>query len=140
MKESTQDVIRHMSVEEIPECVNVIRVAFKTVADEFGFTQENAPGFTAFATDDQRIRYHFCVENRPMYVFLHQGRIVGYYSLALLDDGQVELNNLSVLPEFRHRGIGQRLLEDCFEKVSRLGRKKLIIGIVEENTVLKKNI
>ena len=65
-------------------------------------------------------------------------RIVGYYSLALLDDGQVELNNLSVLPEFRHRGIGQRLLEDCFEKVSRLGRKKLIIGIVEENTVLKK--
>lgn len=137
-KEDLPDVIRYMSVEEIPECVNVIRTAFKTVADEFGFTPENAPRFTAFATDDRRIRYHFCLEKRPMYVYLHQGRIVGYYSLARLNDEEVELNNLSVLPEFRHKGIGYRLLEDCYERVSKLGVKKLKIGIVEENKVLRK--
>ena len=38
-------IIRQMKVEEIPECVKVIREAFKTVADEFGFTEENAPSF-----------------------------------------------------------------------------------------------
>ena len=137
-KKCLPDVIRHMSIEEIPECVNVIRNAFKTVADEFGFTEENAPRFTAFATDENRIRYHFCVEKRPMYVYLHKGRIVGYYSLALLDEEETELNNLSVLSEFRHKGIGHRLLEDCFERVSLLGGRKLKIGIVEENTVLKR--
>ncbi len=136
--ESLPDVIRHMSMEEIPECVDVIRKSFQTVADEFGITKENAPRFTAFATDEDRIRYQFCVEKRPMYVFLHHGQIAGYYSLALFKDGEIELNNLSVLPEFRHRGIGHRLLEDCFEKASRLGAGRVNIGIVEENIVLRK--
>ena len=56
-KEALPDVIRRMSLEEIPECVNVIRGAFKTVADELGFTEENAPRFTAFATDTNRLGY-----------------------------------------------------------------------------------
>ena len=57
-----------MKEEEIIECVGVIRSAFKTVADEFGFTEENAPRFTAFATDENRIRYQFLNEKRPMFV------------------------------------------------------------------------
>lgn len=136
--EEQPDIIRNMSMEEIPDCVKVIRAAFKTVADKFGFTEANAPRFTAFATDENRIRYQFCVERRPMYVYLHQGNIVGFYSLAILENGEVELNNLAVLPEARHKGIGGRMLEDCFAKVSELGASKLKIGIVEENTVLRK--
>ena len=53
----SSDIIRLMSIEEIPECVNVIRSSFKTVADEFGFTAINAPRFTAFATDEGRLWY-----------------------------------------------------------------------------------
>lgn len=132
------DLIRHMSIEEIPECVNVIRTAFLTVADEYGITEENAPRFTAFATDERRLWYHFCVEKRPMYVYIYGGKIVGYYSLAMLSENEVELNNLAVLPEYRHLGIGHDLLEDCFRRVSELGAGKLKIGIVEENTILRK--
>lgn len=111
----------------------MIRSSFKTVADEFGFTEENAPRFTAFATDEERLKYQFTVEKRPMYVYLDQGKIVGYYSLALLENGNVELNNLAVLPEYRHQRIGEKLLTDAFERVKLLGRNKLEIGIVEEN-------
>lgn len=132
------NVIRHMSIEEIPECVKVICTAFKTVADQYGFTEENASRFTAFATDERRLWYHFCVEKRPMYVFLCGNKIVGYYSLELINEDEVELNNLSVLPEYRHNRIGQRLLEDCLMRVYGLGARKLKIGIVEENTVLRK--
>lgn len=138
------DMIRHMSIEEIPECVNVVRRAFVTVADQFGFTEENAPRFTAFATDDRRLRYHFSVEKRPMYVYLKDNRIVGYYSLAVMSDPEMqnhyemELNNLAVLPEYRHQGIGEMLLKDCFRRAAELGGRKLKIGIVEENTVLRK--
>ena len=130
--------VREMAQEEIPECVEVIRESFQTVADEFGFTPENAPRFTAFATDERRLWYQLLMEKRPMYVYSHHGKIVGYYSLALSEDGCAELNNLAVLPEFRHRGIGAKLLEDCFTQVRILGRRKLKIGIVEENEVLRK--
>jgi len=129
--------IRIMKIEEIPECVRVIRSAFATVADEFGFTAENAPRFTAFATNEQRLRWHFEQEHRPMFVYCIEGRIVGYYSLALLKDGAIELNNLAVLPEYRHRGIGGQLLHHALASARELDRSLMKIGIVEENKILR---
>ena len=129
--------VREMAQEEIPECTDVICRSFLTVADKFGFTPENAPRFTAFATDELRLWYHFAMEKRPMYVYALHGKIVGYYSLCPGEDGCAELNNLAVLPEFRHRGIGERLLKDCFDRALLLRQHKVRIGIVEENTVLR---
>ncbi len=40
-------MIREVTREDIPVCVNLIKKSFKTVADEYGFTEENAPRFTA---------------------------------------------------------------------------------------------
>ena len=34
-------MIREVFHEDIPVCVNIIKQSFKTVADEFGFTEEN---------------------------------------------------------------------------------------------------
>ena len=48
-------MIREVRQEEIPECVQVIRRSHQTVADEFGFTPENAPRYVAFATDENRL-------------------------------------------------------------------------------------
>ena len=131
------DEIRKMLPNEIPECVNVIRSAFLTVADELGFTKDNAPRFTAFAIDEDRLKNQSTEEKRPMYVYHDHGKVVGYYSLAFLDNGSVEINNLSVLPEYRHIGIGESLLEDAEKKTKELGKNKIEIGIVEENQVLK---
>ena len=131
-------MIRQMEKQEIPRCVRVIREAFATVAEEFGFTRENAPRFTAFATDEERLRWHLEQEHRPMYVFCEEGQIVGYYSLALLKDGAIELNNLAVIPAYRHRGIGKRLLTHAFEEAGRRGCAVMRIGIVEENKVLRR--
>ena len=136
--EENSDVIRYMSIEEIPECVYVTRESFKTVADDFGFTEQNAPRFTAFATDDERLCLQFENEHRPMFVYLVDKHIVGYYSLALQSDGVCELNNLCVLPEYRHNDIGKRLLENCFAQAKKLDCTKVKIGIVEENVVLRK--
>ena len=65
------------------------------------------------------------------------GKIVGYYSLALQDNKECELNNLCVLPQFRHQGIGEKLLLHSFHTAKGLGCLKMNIGIVEENQVLK---
>ena len=44
------NMIKQINKTDIPECVKVIKESFLTVANEFGFTIENAPRFTAFAT------------------------------------------------------------------------------------------
>ena len=106
-----RDMIRKAERTDLPECVRVIRNSFQTVADQFGFTEENAPRFTAFATTEERLAWHLDGEHRLMYLDEENGKACGYYSLKLNGDDTCELSNLSVLPEYRHRGIGGRLLE-----------------------------
>lgn len=130
-------MIRGICQEDIPECVRVIRESFGTVAAEFGFTEENAPRFTAFATDERRISWHMNGEHRPMYGAFENGKMIGYYSLGIRDGDVCELNNLCVLPEYRHRKTGQSLLEDSFRRASEMGCTRMNIGIVEENRRLR---
>ena len=131
-------MIQPVENHNIQECVGVIKESFLTVADEFGFTMENAPRFTAFATTEQRLSWQLNSENRPMYAFVADGGIVGYYSLALQGNKECELNNLCVLPRFRHQGIGEKLLLHSFQTAKDLGCLKMNIGIVEENKILKR--
>lgn len=131
-------MIKEIDRKDIPECVSVIKEAFMTVANEFGFTAENAPRFTAFAMSDERLRWQYENEHRPMYAYYDENIIIGYYSLALLENGECELNNLAVLPSYRHQGIGEKMLYHAFDEAVRLERTTMKIGIVEENTVLRK--
>ena len=131
-------MIREVKREEIPKCVSLIKKAFLTVADEFGFTEENAPRFTAFATNEERLLWQMDGELRLMYVYEDAGVLYGYYSLLIQDNKECELNNLAVLPEYRHKGIGKQLLEHAYSTARENGCKLMNIGIVEENVKLKK--
>ena len=107
-------MIREVKREDIPTCVGLIRSSFMTVADEYGITKENAPRFTAFAISDDRLYWHMDQEHRPMFVSEEDGVLCGYYSLLIQEDRECELNHLSVLPQYRHRGIGKQLLEHSY--------------------------
>ena len=131
-------MIRKTEQADLPECVKVIRNSFGTVADEFGFTEENAPRFTAFATTEDRLAWQMCCEHRLMYLDEEDSRICGYYSLRLNGDGTCELGSLSVLPEYRHRGIGGALLRHSMRTAETQNCSEMNLSIVEENTVLRK--
>ncbi|MCI8306469.1 MAG: GNAT family N-acetyltransferase [Lachnospiraceae bacterium] len=131
-------MIKKISKNDINECVKLIRESFSTVAEEFGLTVDNSPRFTAFATTEERLIWHLNVEQRPMYAFFCDGKIVGYYSLLLQDNSEIELNNLCVHPDYRHKGIGEKLVKHAFDVARELGRNKMNIGIVEENILLRK--
>ena len=131
-------MIKRVEEQDIAECVKVIKESFATVAKEFGFTVENAPRFTAFATTEDRLKHQLLEENRPMYAFYDNENIAGYYSLLVQDNNECELNNLSVIPAYRHRGIGEELLKHAFKIAKELNCNKINIGIVEENNVLRK--
>ena len=131
-------MIREVRREDLPECVRVIRNSHRTVADEFGFTPENAPRYVAFATDENRLLWHMYSEHRLMFLDEEDGVICGYYSLLLKQDGECELGNLSVLPEYRHRGIGTKLLEHAMDTARERHCSIMRLSIVEENTVLRR--
>lgn len=131
-------MIKAIDINDITECVRVIKDSFLTVADEFGFTVENAPRFTAFSTTEQKLYSHFAEEHRPMYAFFDNETIVGYYSLLLQGNNQCELNNLCVITAYRHKGIGEALLKHAFKTAKELNCNKINIGIIEENKTLRK--
>ena len=131
-------MIREVRREEIPECVRIIRRSHQTVAVEFGFTPENAPRYVAFATDEGRLVWQMDQEHRLMFLDDENGVICGYYSLLLKGDGKCELGSLSVLPEYRHRGIGTKLLQHAADTARKQNCSVMRLSIVEENTVLRR--
>lgn len=137
-------MIREVTKEDIPACVDVIRKSFITVADDFGFTAENAPRFTAFSSSVERLYWQMEQEKRTMIVDVENGVFRGYYSLHFLVESRAdhhmaaELNNLCVLPVFRHKKTGETLLADACIRAKQLGAEVLHIGIVEENQVLRR--
>ena len=130
--------IRPVRADDVQACVRVIQSAFATVAEEFEITENNAPRFTAFAVNEERLLWQMENEDRLMFVCCAGDEIVGYYSLLFAGDRSCELNNVSVLPEMRHLGIGGALLQHSFRQARERGCKVMHIGIVEENIRLRR--
>ena len=122
------------SKEQLNICLEIIRSSFITVAEEFGLTENNCPSHTAFMTIDKLEKQY---DVRPMFLFYKDEIPVGYFSLAKCNADEWELNNLSVLPEYRHLGIGKTMVDYAVEMVKNYGGNKISIGIIEENTKLK---
>ena len=72
-----------------------------------------------------------------MYAFYEKGILIGYYSLLLQDNKECELNNLCVLPAYRHRKLGEALLLHAVREAMVHGYRHMTIGIVEENKQLR---
>lgn len=127
--------ISEVKASDLLRCLDVIRQSFKTVADDFGFTQEKCPKHTSFITPD--VLDAQMNRGRHMYALYAEEDIIGYMSVSKESDGSCELHNLAVLPEYRHNGFGKLLLDHAKEAVKSLGGNTIKIGIIEENTVLK---
>ena len=123
------------SSEQLNICLNIINKSFQTVADGMNLTKDNCPSYTAFMLIEKLISQF--ENNMPMFLYQYNGYFAGYFSLSINDDS-VELNNLAVLPKYRHLGIGRELVDYAITYSKNiLGANEIKIGIVEENTILK---
>ena len=77
-------MIRAIGQDDIIPCVNVIRESFGTVAKELGFTEENAPRFTAFATTKERLDGQLNEEHLPIYLITEHTSFYEIYRLEFL--------------------------------------------------------
>ena len=128
-------IIQVENKEQLNICLDIICSSFITVAEEFGLTENNCPSHTAFMTIDKLEKLFDY--GKPMFLFYQDDVPVGYFSLAICNDGEWELNNLAVLPEYRHSGIGKSMVDYAITTVKNYGGNKISIGIIEENAKLK---
>ena len=135
-KNQEQDLsIQALTARELPEYAEVIRQSFATVAREFGLTKETCPAHPSLISNEA-LRERFKEDYTPFGLFV-DGKLAGFMSLTNKGGGVFVMNNVAVLPEYRHLGCGKALLEFCKAKVRELGGRKLEIDIIEDNTVLK---
>ena len=64
---------------------------------------------------------------------------MGFVGISQVQGGEIglEIHKLSVLPMFRHKGLGEQLLNFCKEKAKEMNLPKLKLDIVDENELLK---
>lgn len=126
---------------DLTASVAVIRAAFAPVAAEFGLTPENCAHNAAFITGEKmeelRAKGAVCIglfEGGAQVGFVAVERATGEAGAA----GGWFLERLAVLPEKRHLGYGTRLLDAAFDYVRARGGTKVLLGMIDRHTVLKR--
>lgn len=113
----------------------VVRNAFRTVALDFELTRENNSTHPSFITtgwlrEDRNRGVRF------FGMFLGE-RQIGFIAVEKVDTTLYYIERLAVLPQYRHRGYGERLMKFAFEYIRANGGTKVSIGIINKQTVLK---
>lgn len=120
----------------LDKVINVIREAYQTVADEFGITRENGATNPAFI----ELKHLIEMDNKgiEMYGAFIKNKCMGFVGIENAGNGIFYLEKLAVIPEYRHKGYGKKLMDFVFGRVKSLGGERISIGIIEEHKVLKK--
>lgn len=107
----------------------------RDVAKDFGLTKENAAKHPSFCTAEW-IKQDF--QNGQIYFLaMESGTAIGCVAFQQPDAQTAYLNRLSVLPDFRHRGTGARLVRHIIDYSKQRQILYISIGIIAENTRLK---
>lgn len=128
-------VIYPLRSDELAESLSVIHESFRTVAEEFGLTKENCPKHTSFIPIsflEAQMKWGW-----QMFGLFSGKQIIGYFSLSKENEEAYELHNLAVLPQYRHKGFGKKLLEYAKQNLIDHGGNILKVRIIEESCVLK---
>ena len=113
-------------------------MAFRTVAEDFGLTEESAPTNAAFTTFENLSRH---LQNGLILygMFVESGH-VGCVAIKQAKADQVVyyVERLAVAPEKRHRGYGGQLMSFAIELILERGGTTASIGLMDNNEILKK--
>jgi ribosomal protein S18 acetylase RimI-like enzyme len=124
-------------VENPETCVEILQRSFGTVAVDFGITIENCPSNPAFistVTFTKQLK-----EKISFHVLYYNKKPVGTIAIEKSPDqpGVYYIERVAVLPEYRHLGLGKKLMEFATERIILMGGREISIAIIHENRVLK---
>jgi len=128
--------IKEISEADFSDSIAVIRESFGTVARDFGLTKENCPSNGAFIEIGRLVADK--EKGNKMFGLFVGNKQIGFVSIENKNSSVYEMEKLSVLPSYRHLGYGKVLMDYVKEYVKIINAKSVMIGIIDENTILKK--
>ena len=114
---------------------SIVSTANKDVAVKFGLNHENNPKHPSFYTKDW-ILTDFA-RGEEYFLYSVAGEAVGCVAFEQPSPEVAYLNRLSVLPDYRRRGIGEQLVQHIFDYAKTKGVSEISIGIIAKHTELK---
>jgi len=113
---------------------NIINKAFMTVAQQYNFTKENVPGFPAFIDSD--VIEEQINNGLKMYGYRNDNQIVACVGYSYYKDQIYFIERLATLPEYRHLGIGNKLMGYIENKIMEDNGKIAEIHVIDINKLL----
>ena len=129
-------IIQKASFRDAKIIAFLVSQSNKDIADKFWLTIENNPKHPSFYTKkwvlsdiDRGEEYFLCQRKNAN---------LGCVAFEQPDSKISYLNRLSVLPEYRHDGVGEQLVKHVLEYSKSKEIQKVSIGIIADHTILKK--
>ncbi len=123
------------NLSELLQFLPVIKESFKTVAEQLGLNEKNAPTNPAFSTPEDLNKLALKSDCFALY---ENNKPCGFFALEYKDDLNIFfLERVSVVPDKRHKGYGKSILDFAKNYCKNQNSTKISIGIINENIILK---
>lgn len=128
--------IREAGAQDLATLAQLVRESNRDVAVTFGLTAENCPKHPSLCTEDW-VRADLARGER--YFILEEGGTpVACVAYENPEPDLAYLNRLSVLPEYRRRGVGARLVRHIVELARSASIATISIGVIGEHGELQR--
>jgi diamine N-acetyltransferase len=125
------------SADKLPRCANLIRQAFETVAFDFHLTSENCPSHPSFINVEKLTEMFY--KGAYMFEWIDGEISMGFVAIEQSDLTKPwwYIEKLAVHPDYRHRGIGEKLMQFAICEIEKRGGTSISIALIDEQTILK---
>ena len=130
-------MIKPISRDDLLICIEILHRGYETVAIEFALTEENSPDRGRASLPLEKLVAEFNA-GAFMFGYYYNDCMVGYLGMKKLENGDIGLDDIVVLPEYRKNGYGTELLNFCKQTAKDLGAKKVRLGMIDDNKRLRK--
>jgi len=131
-----QTAIRQAACDDVVAIANLIRAAFADVAERFRLTPENCPKHPSNC--EPKWIVEAMDKGVAFYVLEDDDALLGCVALEQPEkQGVCYLERLAVLPQYRHQGLGKRLVAHVESEAHKRGLQRVEIGIIAEQDDLR---
>lgn len=130
-------IIQVISTDMLPDCSNLISQAFQTVAFDFNLNKDNCPTHPSFMSVEKLEEMY--EKGVSMFIWKEEEKPAGFVAIEQSDSTKPwwYIEKLAVLPEYRHKGIGEELIRFAICEIGKRGGTYISIALIDEQTILK---